>query len=294
MTKSAICGTLKRERGGEKHRPQNGTDGKTRRRKEDGVVEEKKQGIFPEHGQGRADVNAQRHLRQEMLFGDGTTALLRKKHVAVFGIGGVGGYAVEALARSGVGSLTLVDRDAYSPSNLNRQLYATLSTLGMTKVEAARRRVAEIDPVITVHAVNEFFLPETADRVDFSAFDYVIDAVDTVSAKVALAQACEAAGVPIISCMGTGNKTDPTAFRVSDIYKTTLCPLARAVRNACRRAGVTRLKCVYSEEAPHRPPETLIDGESGKPIPASCAFVPAAAGLVLAGEAIKDLLKGEE
>jgi tRNA A37 threonylcarbamoyladenosine dehydratase len=231
-----------------------------------------------------------RHLRQEMLFGEGSTAILRRKHVAVFGIGGVGGYAVEALARGGVGRLTLVDKDTYSPTNLNRQLYATLSTLGMAKVEAARRRVLEIDPLIEVVSLQRFFLPETAAEIDFSAFDYVIDAVDTVSAKVALAVACRDAGVPLISCMGTGNKTDPTAFRVADLYKTTLCPLARAVRNGCRKAGVTRLKCVYSEEAPHRPPETLVDGESGKPIPASCAFVPAAAGLILAGEAVKDLL----
>lgn len=239
----------------------------------------------------REEIDAARHQRQEMLFGAGATEILRQKHVAVFGIGGVGCYAVEALARSGVGTLTLVDRDVYSPTNLNRQLYATLPTLGLSKVETARRRVEEIDPSITVHARELFFLPETAGDVDFSAFDYVIDAVDTVSAKVALAVACREAGVPVISCMGTGNKTDPTALRVADLYKTSLCPLARAVRNACRRAGVTRLKCVYSEEPPHRPPEALTDGESGKPIPASCAFVPAAAGLILAGEAVKDLLR---
>ena len=232
-----------------------------------------------------------RFEREAMLLGEDAVARLSRCRVALFGVGGVGSYAAEALARSGVGEIELIDHDTVSVSNINRQLIALESTVGRPKVQVAAERMRDINPHIRVVERQEFFLPENAHTFDFSSYDYVIDAIDTVSGKIAIAEAATRAGVPMISCMGTGNKTDPTAFRVSDIYKTTLCPLARAVRNACRRAGVRRLKCVYSEEAPHRPPETLIDGESGKPIPASCAFVPAAAGLILAGEAVKDLLR---
>ena len=230
-----------------------------------------------------------RHLRQEMLFGEGATERLRACHVAVFGIGGVGSYAVEALARSGVGELTLVDGDLYAESNFNRQLYATEETLGMAKVTAAAKRIALIDPFISVHERQMFFLPENASEIDFSVFDYVVDAVDTVAAKAAIAECAYRAGVPAISCMGTGNKTDPTRFRVADIYKTEGCPLARAVRTALRKRGVPRLKAVFSSEEPFAA-QREIDEKTGKPVPASCAFVPPVAGMILAGEAVKDLL----
>ena len=230
-----------------------------------------------------------RHLRQEMLFGEGATKRLRACHVAVFGIGGVGSYAVEALARSGVGELTLVDGDVYAESNFNRQLYATEDVIGRAKVLVAAERVGEIDPHIRVHARQVFFLPECAAELDFSAFDYVIDAVDTVAAKIAIAECAYRAGVPAVSCMGTGNKTDPTLFRVADIYKTDVCPLARAVRIALRKRGVPHLKAVYSTEPP-RAAVAATDEATGKPVPASCAFVPPVAGMILAGEAVKELL----
>lgn len=230
-----------------------------------------------------------RHLRQEMLFGAGATDALRTCHVAVFGIGGVGSYTVEALARSGIGEITLVDGDVYAESNFNRQLYATEDTVGVAKVAAAAKRIHTINPHIKVHERQIFFLPECAADFDFSRFDYVIDAVDTVAAKVAIAERAYRAGVPAVSCMGTGNKTDPTLFRVADIYKTDVCPLARAVRTALRRRGVPKLKTVYSTEPPYA---ALLarDEETGKPAPASCAFVPPVAGMILAGEAVKDLL----
>ena len=233
---------------------------------------------------------AERHLRQAMLLGEGSVAALSGSHVAVVGLGGVGSYAVEALARSGVGTLTLVDKDVYSPSNLNRQLYATMETIGMPKVRAAAVRVREIDPMITVYTRQMLVLPDNVGELDFSRFDYVIDAVDTVAAKVALARACADAGVPFLSCMGTGNKTDPTKFTVARIDKTDTCPLARAVRLAAKKAGIPPFKVVYSTELPVVPEERLGDLESGKPVPASCAFVPSVAGLILAGEVIKDLI----
>lgn len=231
-------------------------------------------------------MNMERYARSEALFGVGATKALRSAHVAVFGLGGVGSYTVEALARTGVGSLTLIDSDVYTPSNLNRQLFATEKTLGVPKVDAAKERVLEIDATLTVYTKNLFVTPENLGTFDLGAFDYIVDAIDTVSAKIALIQAAHACGVPIISAMGAGNKTDPTRFRVSDIAKTKVCPLARAVRNGLRKAGVLHTKVVYSEE---EPAVCTKDGE--KPVPASCSFVPSVVGLIMGGEVIKDLLK---
>lgn len=233
----------------------------------------------------------ERHTRQEWLFGKESTALLRRCHVAVFGLGGVGSYAVEALARSGIGTLTLVDGDVFSPSNLNRQLYATEKTLGRSKADVAAERVREIDGEIRVFAKNAFVLPENIEEFDFGAYDLVLDAVDTVAAKLAIAEAAQRAGCLAVSCMGAGNKTDPTRFQVADIYETDTCPLARAVRIGCRKRGISRLRVVYSKEPPAE--GGAQDGETGRPLPGSCAFVPSVAGLILAGEGIRLLLSQE-
>ena len=233
----------------------------------------------------------ERFSRTEMLLGEAAMKRLKAAHVAVFGVGGVGGYVVEALARSGIGSLTLVDHDTVSLSNLNRQIIATEETLGRKKVLAAAARVRSINPDCRVTVRDEFFLPENADSFDFSAFDYVVDAVDTVSAKLAIVMAARAAGVPVISSMGAGNKLDPTLFRVSDISKTSVCPLAKVMRRLCREHGIDRLKVVWSPEEPRKPlGDTPADAAPGKrQTPGSVAFVPAAAGLILAGEVVRDL-----
>ena len=210
--------------------------------------------------------------------------------VAVFGIGGVGGYAVEALARSGVGALDLVDSDTVDPTNLNRQIIATMGAIGRPKTQVAAERVASINPSCIVRPRQCFFLPETADQFDFTAFDYVIDAVDTVSAKIALVEAAFAAGVPIVSSMGAGNKLDPTAFRVADIYETSVDPLARVMRRELRRRGIPSLKVVYSTEPPLVPADDDMAVKDGtRPAPGSVAFVPSVAGLILGGEVVKDL-----
>ena len=222
--------------------------------------------------------------RTRLLLGPQAMERLNGSHVLLFGLGGVGGHAAEALCRSGVGRLTLVDGDRIAPSNLNRQLFATRETLGLYKTEAAERRLHEIWPECRVETETLFYLPETADRFDFSAYDYIVDAVDTVAAKLSLAREAHAAGTPLISCMGAGNKLDPTAFRVADISQTSVCPLARVMRQELRKQGILHLKVVYSAEKPR--PSAV---EDGKRVPASCAFVPAAAGLILAGEVVKDL-----
>ena len=227
--------------------------------------------------------------RQERLLGEGATKILSESRVAVFGIGGVGSYAAEALARSGVGRVTLVDKDEVSESNINRQLLALTSTVGRPKVSVMAERMREINPEILVEERQEFFLPETADRFDFTAYDYVIDAIDTVSGKIAIAEAAHTAGVPVISCMGTGNKMDPTAFRVADLSKTSVCPLARVMRRELKKRGIHHLRVVYSEEEPMTP-SGEIDPESGKKLPGSLAFVPPVAGMIAAGEAVKTLL----
>ena len=234
-------------------------------------------------------MTTERYVRSEALLGEGSTARLRHAHVAVFGLGGVGSYTVEALARMGIGELTLIDGDAYTESNLNRQLFATMRTLGCAKVDAAKERIMEIDPDTAVHTHRLFLTPENLSDIDLDAFDYIADAIDTVSAKLALIKAAHAKSIPIISAMGAGNKLDPTLFRVADISRTKVCPLARAVRTELRRAGILHTKVVYSEEEPRE--GVGMNAASGKPIPASCSFVPSVMGLILAGEVIKDLLK---
>ena len=229
--------------------------------------------------------------RTELLIGPEAMEKLHRSRVAVFGVGGVGGYVVEALARSGVGVLDLIDNDVVSLTNLNRQIIATHATLGMRKVDAAAERVRDICPEIQVNRHACFFLPENADSFDFSQYDYVVDAVDTVSAKAEIVLRAQAAGVPVISSMGTGNKLDPSRFRVADISATKVCPLARAMRNLLRRKGVKHLKVVYSEEEALKPLGEAEDAPQGKrATPGSTAFVPAAAGLILAGEVVRDLI----
>ena len=226
--------------------------------------------------------------RTASLLGDKAMEKLKNARVAVFGIGGVGGYAVEALARSGVGALDLIDKDKVSVSNINRQIIALHSTVGKYKTEVAKARIADINPDCIVRTHNTFFLPDTADEFDFSAYDYIIDAIDTVSGKIALIQKATEQGVPIISAMGAGNKLDPTAFEVADISKTSVCPLARIMRKELKKRGIERVKVVYSKELPQE--NGNFDEQTQKPVPASIAFVPSVAGLILAGEVIKDLI----
>lgn len=237
------------------------------------------------------------YSRTEFLLGRAAMEKLRNAHVAVFGLGGVGGYAVEALARSGIGALDLLDHDTVSMTNLNRQILATRDTVGKPKAEIAALRVKSIDPDIQVKALQTFFSPDTAEQFHFEKYDYVIDAIDTVTGKLALVTAAKAAGTPIICAMGAGNKLDPTAFRVADIYETSVCPLSRIMRKECRKRGIDKLKVVYSEEDPipcTLPPDDpawaeLPEGRNA--LPGSCAFVPSVMGLIMAGEVIKDLIK---
>ena len=227
--------------------------------------------------------------RTALLLGQDGVEKLKKARIAVFGVGGVGGYVVEALARSGVGTLDLIDNDKVSLSNINRQIIALHSTIGRQKTEVAAERAKDINPQITVNTYNVFYLPETAAQFDFSQYDYVVDAIDTVSGKIALVEQAKAANVPIISAMGAGNKLDPTAFEVADVSKTTVCPLARVMRRELKKRGIEHLKVVYSKEEPL--PAKMLDEETGKPIPASVAFVPSVVGLIVASEVIKDLIK---
>ena len=227
--------------------------------------------------------------RTALLIGEEGLKKLKNARVAVFGVGGVGGYVVEALARSGVGSLELIDKDVVSLSNINRQIIALHSTVGRLKTEVAAERARDINPDIDVTVRNVFYLPETAAEFDFTAYDYVVDAIDTVSGKIALIEQSKKANVPVISCMGAGNKLDATAFEVADITKTSVCPLARVMRRELKKRGIEHVKVVYSKEEPKE--SQAKDEETGKPIPASIAFVPSVAGLILAGEVIKDLIK---
>ena len=233
--------------------------------------------------------------RTRLLLGDDAMAALARARVAVFGLGGVGGYVCEALCRSGVGVLDLVDHDRVSLTNLNRQIIATRQTLGLYKTEAMRDRILSIDPRVQVNVWTCFFLPDNAEQFPFESYDYVVDAMDTVTAKLALAECCQKSGTPLISSMGTGNKLDPTALRVADIYATRMDPLARILRKELKKRGIHALKVVYSEEEPlpvsAAAAETEADPASAarRSAPGSTAFVPAAAGLVLAGEVVRDL-----
>jgi len=236
------------------------------------------------------------YSRTRLILGKSGVEKLRAARVALFGLGGVGGHAAEALARAGVGQLDLVDDDTVSITNLNRQLLALHSTVGQYKVDIAAQRIRDIDPTIQVRTYKTFYLPETADQFDFSRYDYVLDAIDTVTGKLMLIAQAKQAGVPVISCMGTGNKLDPTAFRVSDISKTSGCHLARIMRKECAKRGLRDIKVVYSTELPmdpvmdpSEPPEPQREGSSRRSIPGSLSFVPAIAGLIMAGEVIKDL-----
>lgn len=243
--------------------------------------------------------------RTELLIGSSGMDRLKNARVAVFGIGGVGGYTVEALARSGIGTLDLIDDDRICLTNLNRQIYALHSTIGKYKVDVAKERILDINPEAKVHACRTFYVPDTAEQFDFSQYDYIVDAIDTVTGKIALVMQAEAAGTPIISSMGAGNKMDPAAFRVADIYKTSVCPLAKVMRRELKKRGIRRLKVVYSTEQALEPVET--EGNSCKTgcvcppgsartclkrrqIPGSNAFVPSAAGLIIASEVVKDLI----
>ena len=232
-------------------------------------------------------------LRTAMLLGEDALERLQKARVAVFGIGGVGGYTVEALARAGIGTLDLVDHDTVSRSNINRQILATHSTVGKLKVDVAKARVLDINPNCDVKTYPCFYLPDTADQFDFTQYDYIVDCIDTVTGKLQLVERAVEAGTPIICSMGTGNKLDPAAFQVSDISKTSMCPLARIIRKELKKRGINHLKVVYSQEealTPDVDPEEL--ARTGKrQIPGSVAFVPGAAGLILAGEVVKDLIK---
>ena len=236
-------------------------------------------------------------IRTALVLGQAAVERLGQARIAVFGIGGVGGHVVEALARSGIGALDLIDNDRVSVSNLNRQIIALHSTVGQYKVDAAAARIADINPDCRVRTYRTFFLPETSDAFDFSLYDYVVDAIDTVSGKIGIVMKAKEAGVPVISSMGAGNKTDASAFRTADIYDTKVCPLARVMRRELKARGIRSLKCVYSEEPPMEPDSEAVkaciemEGPSGKrrAVPGSLAFVPAAAGLIIAGEVVRDL-----
>ena len=229
--------------------------------------------------------------RTEKLIGKDALDVLAGSRVAVFGAGGVGSFVIEALARSGVGAIDVVDNDKVSLSNLNRQLIATLDTVGMDKTAAVKERIKSINPDCRVTEHKMFFLPENADEMDFGVYDYVVDAIDTVAGKLAIIEKCSALGIPVISSMGTGNKLDPSAFRIADIYDTKVCPLAKAIRKECRKRGIESLKVLYSEEEAMKP--DLSPDEQPAPgkrsVPGSISFVPSAAGLMIAGEVIKDL-----
>lgn len=249
------------------------------------------------------------YSRTELLFGKNAMEKLWQSRVAVFGIGGVGGYAVEALARSGVGALDLIDDDRVCLTNINRQIFATRKTVGKYKVDVAAERISEINPAITVTTYQTFYSRETAVQFDFGQYDYIIDAIDTVTGKIELVLRAQEAGVPIISCMGAGNKLDPTAFEVADIYQTSVCPLARVMRRELKKRNVPSLKVVYSKEPPMTPiddmaiscrtncicpPGTARKCTERRQVPGSTAFVPSVAGLIIAGEVIKDLIAQEK
>jgi tRNA A37 threonylcarbamoyladenosine dehydratase len=227
--------------------------------------------------------------RTNLIFGEDNINKLKNARIAVFGIGGVGGYAVEALARSGIGAFDLFDNDKICVTNINRQIHATHKTIGQYKVNAAKERISEINPEAAVNAHVLFFLPENSDKIDFTQFDYIIDAIDTMAGKIGLILKARESGVKIISAMAAGNKVNPAAFECADIYETEICPIARVMRRELRRHGVEKLKVVYSREVPVTPLEIISSG-GRRQIPGSTAFVPAAAGLIIAGEVVRDII----
>lgn len=229
--------------------------------------------------------------RTALLFGENEVEYLKNKHVMVFGLGGVGGHACEALARSGIGEITLVDGDEVSESNLNRQMFATAKTVGMRKTEAAEMRIRDVARNIKINKIDVFVTPDNVREIIGNVkIDYIIDAIDTVSSKLAIIEYADANGIPMISSMGAGNKIDPTRFEVADIYKTSVCPLAAVVRRECRKRGIKKLKVVYSREERIKPSISISDGKK-REVPGSCAFVPSVCGLIIAGEVIKDYVK---
>lgn len=227
--------------------------------------------------------------RTELLLGSENMDRLKKARVAVFGVGGVGGYVVEALARSGVGSLDLIDQDTVNLTNINRQIIALHSTVGRYKVDVAKERILDINPDAVVRTYRIFYLPETAEQFDFMEYDYVVDAIDTVTGKLMLAEQANASGTPLISSMGAGNKLDAAAFQVADIYETSVCPLAKVMRRELKKRGIQKLKVVYSREQPMTCSVNDSEEPGRRPIPGSVAFVPSVAGLIIAGEVIRDL-----
>ncbi len=231
--------------------------------------------------------------RTQMLFGENSIEKLAASRVAVFGIGGVGGHVVEALVRSGVGTVDVIDNDVVHNSNLNRQIIALHSTVGQPKTDVLKKRMEDINPNVKIISHNCFFTPDVASQFDFGAYDYVADCIDTVTGKIELVMRCNEVNTPIISSMGTGNKLNPADLEISDIYKTSVCPLARVMRNELKKRKVKKLKVVYSKEIPIIPDEILEDKESKKRIVGSNAFVPATAGLIIASEIIKDIIKNE-
>ena len=252
---------------------------------------------------------SERFSRTEMLLGADAMNKLSGAHVAVFGVGGVGGYTAEALVRSGIGRLTLVDNDTVAESNINRQIIATTKTIGRYKTEVMKERALDINPEIVIEERRCFYLPDTAGTFDFTGYDYVVDAVDTVTAKLSLVEAAQEAGVPIISCMGAGNKLNPGAFEITDIYKTSVCPLAKVMRRELKQRGIKHLKVLYSREEAIKPQTLKEDNCAGKSegkavditkepqrrsTPGSVAFVPSVAGLMIAGEVIRDLIEEEK
>ncbi len=233
--------------------------------------------------------------RTKLIYGEKAMDRLAKCRVAVFGVGGVGGYVVEALARSGIGALDIIDNDKVCLSNINRQIIATTKTVGMFKVDAAKERIKDISPDCEVRTYKTFYLPDTQDQFDFKEYDYVVDAIDTVTGKLTIIENAKKADVPVISSMGAGNKVNPSAFEVADLYKTSVCPLAKVMRKECKKRGIDSLKVVYSKEPPMEPINDYIDSSEMAPgrrsIPGSTAFAPSVAGLIIAGEIVNDLCK---
>lgn len=224
--------------------------------------------------------------RTELLLGEKSVEKLAKKRIAVFGVGGVGGFVCEGLVRAGIGEIDIIDKDTVAVSNLNRQLIALHSTVGQNKVDVLEKRLKDINPKLILRKYKCFFLPETSDNFDFKQYNYVVDAIDTVTGKIELVLKAEEVGVPIISAMGAGNKLDPTAFQVADIYKTSVCPLARVMRRELKKRGIEKLKVVYSKEEPVKP----VFAEGEETVPGSVSFVPSVMGLIIAGEIVKELL----